>query len=71
MSLLRSKGFFMGFRGVVRVREFALGTKLVLLVENFDVGGVGRLAGEYRGQRPVVAPPDPIAFQQQKALYSE
>ena len=29
------------------------------------------MAFELRAQRPIIPPPDPIAFQQQKALYTE
>jgi len=43
----------------------------VLLVENFISDKLAQLAYEQRSQRPTVAPPDPIAFQQQKALYTE
>lgn len=53
------------------MREFALGTRLVLLVENFVSERLAQLAYEHRSQRPIVAPPDPIAFQQQKALFTE
>jgi hypothetical protein len=53
------------------VRELALGTKIVLLVEKANHPALVQLAAEFKTQRPLVPPPDPIAFQQQKALYTE
>lgn len=44
---------------------------MVLLVEKANHNILAQLAQEFRAQRPSVPPPDPIAFQQQKALFSE
>jgi hypothetical protein len=58
-------------RNILEVRELALGTKIVLLVEKADQKLLTQLAFESRALRPITPPPDPIAFQQQKSLYTE
>lgn len=52
----------------MNVRERALGTRIVLMIEEFNEYRINQLAQQYRTQRPTTPPPDPITFQQQKSL---
>ena len=52
--------------GCMEIKLKALGTRLVTIVEKVDLDQAIILADRYRVERPAIAPPDIITFQQQK-----
>jgi hypothetical protein len=50
----------------MEIKKKALGTRLVTIVEKVDLDLIILLAEKYRNERPSIAPPDIITFQQQK-----
>jgi hypothetical protein len=54
-------------RKALTASERALGTKLVLVIEDIDRHRVHELACEYENDKPVTAPPDASTFQISRA----